>query len=438
MRGDAPETPVPSPASVSPEEERFAREARAVGLSLPRPARANIWISMAIVAVVVSSALGIGLVTGWTDLGSSSGGGIPLLYGPQNCGPTPAVLYGSLDPSVHADFGTWLSSNAARIVATLGGCLEVSLNSSGGTGAGSDPLGPSVNFAAATSVPANNVSATNPQSEVFYPAAIGAVEVVYDLPGVPAGLVLNATVLAGLFDGAITSWDAAPIQALNPALQLGGQPPVSVVYQEGASDASAVLSGYLARGDSTWAANYGSGPSIRWPVGVGVANSTAAAALVSSTPGAIGYVELLNASTAAPSGAAIVNPEGTAVVLSPANVTAAATVAGSVPAVGARDWPGVSTLDAAGEDSYPLVAMTYLGLYADLGLAYSGHLSLTNATWLMTLLWWVFESNAYVPLPVSFTAPAQSVLTNVTYDGKVILQVQDSENGENGGETGEF
>ncbi len=434
---DSPPVEPPSQGS-SPEELRFAREARRTGLSLPAPAPANVGLSLAVIVIVVLAAMGIGFLTGWTDLRGSAGSGLPLLYGPQNCGATPVQLYGSLDPSVSADFGAWLNSNDARILASIGGCVHLGLNTSADAGGASQLALHAVDFAAGPETPSSNATGTGAETQVFYPAAVGAVEVVYNLEGVSSGLVLNASVIAGLFDGTLTAWNSGPVQSLNPTLALGGQPPVAVVYPAGPSQATSVLSGFLAQGDPAWATTYGSGPSVAWPVGTAEPSSAAVAAHVAATPGSVGYLLLLNSSLPNLTSAAVVNPAGTAVNPTPANVTAAATAAGLEAAVGARDWPAVTTVNAAGADSYPLVAITYMGLYADLGRAYDGSLSLTNATWLMTVLWWVFESNAFVPLPATFTIPAQSVLTNVTYDGTVILQVQDSENGENGGETGEF
>jgi phosphate transport system substrate-binding protein len=430
--------PADAPGADLPAEREFAEQARAAGLVLPRPTRPNRWLSVVVVVVVVASALGLGLLTGWTDLRGAGGTATPILYGPANCGAVPLPLSGAYDPLLDAGVVGWLSATAERIINNTGGCLQFGLKESPVAGSESELSDRAAEFVVASNVPNASIRAGFPSPVDFLPLAVGAVAVVYNLAGVGEGLNLSAGVLAGIYSGSITSWDAPQITALNPTLLTSSPRPITVVYRSDASFANEEFSHYLALGNATWSARYGSGPSVAWPVGDAANGSVSLLDRVAGTAGAIGYVQLASPSLAGVSVAALENPDGQYLMPNASGVAAAAAADQGVTAVTARDWTNLSLVDAPGAASYPMAALTYLGLYHDLGVAYGGHLTLTNATWLMTVLWWLSESVAFSPLPPTFASGAQSVLTNVTFDGHVILQVQDSEGGEPGGETGEF
>jgi hypothetical protein len=98
-------------------------------------------------------------------------------------------------------------------------------------------------------------------------------------------------------------------------------------------------------------------------------------------------------------------------------------------------------VDAPGTGSYPLVELAYTTMYKDPGTAYGGNLSRTNATWLLSFLWWMVTNASTVapalglaPLPEALVVLAQQDLENVTYDGSPVLEAEEP----GGGETGEF
>ena len=64
---------------------------------------------------------------------------------------------------------------------------------------------------------------------VQIPDILGGVSVSYNLPGVTSKLKLDATTLAGIFNGTITTWDASQIKALNPGVTLPSNPIVPQV-----------------------------------------------------------------------------------------------------------------------------------------------------------------------------------------------------------------
>src|SRR6201987_1858308 len=54
---------------------------------------------------------------------------------------------------------------------------------------------------------------------LYFPVVIGPISLAYNLPGV-SNLKLNASVIAQIFQGQITTWNNAAIKALNPGVSL--------------------------------------------------------------------------------------------------------------------------------------------------------------------------------------------------------------------------
>ena len=105
----------------------------------------------------------------------------------------------------------------------------------------------------------------------------------------------------------------------------------------------------------------GVGTSAKWPVGVAAAKNDGVAAIVSQTPGALGYVELIFAIQTKTAYGAVQNANGKFVKASIESVTAAAAAA-------AKQMPAdyrVSITNAPGDGVYPISSFTWLLLYQD-------------------------------------------------------------------------
>ena len=162
---------------------------------------------------------------------------------------------------------------------------------------------------------------------VLVPVAVGAVAVVYHLPGLDRPLVLSGPVLAAVFGRRVTRWDDPAVAALNPGVDLPPAAIVPVVRAE-ASGTTATLTGYLSRADGRFAAAVGASRKPRWPAGVvGQEGSDGVTGFVERTPGSVGYVEGRYARRAGLPRAAVVNRRGRAVLPDPAGALAAAEAA---------------------------------------------------------------------------------------------------------------
>src|SRR5205814_8174746 len=99
--------------------------------------------------------------------------------------------------------------------------------------------------------------------------------------------------------------------------------------------------------------------AVKWPAGVGGQGNEGVAGLVSQTPGAIGYVELIYALQNKISYGSVQNMAGEMVAASVESVTAAAAAAATQMPPDFR----VSITNAPGKGVYPISSFTCLLLY---------------------------------------------------------------------------
>jgi phosphate transport system substrate-binding protein len=125
---------------------------------------------------------------------------------------------------------------------------------------------------------------------VQIPWALTATIPVYNIPGVAdRQLKLTGTVLANIYLGNITNWNDPAIKALNKGLNLPSTKIVPVHRSDGSGD-TYVFTNYLSKVNKAWKSKVGCATTVSWPAGPGGSKNPGVAALVSSTPGAIGYV----------------------------------------------------------------------------------------------------------------------------------------------------
>src|SRR5579859_4068456 len=165
---------------------------------------------------------------------------------------------------------------------------------------------------------------------IHVPVTLGAVAINYNLDlkdnagqDFTGHLNLTPAILAGIYLGTITSWDATAIRAANPDLILPKQS-ITVVHRSDESGTTAIFSHYLSAVDTTWSSEVGFGTTVDWPVGVGVDESQSVAQTVQTTAGAIGYVELEYVLSNGLSCATITNANGQNVLPSSDGASAAA------------------------------------------------------------------------------------------------------------------
>ncbi len=228
----------------------------------------------------------------------------------------------------------------------------------GGSGKGKTDLQTkTVDFAGTDSlVKPGDVSKYQGGAFLYFPIAAAPITVSYKLSGVDK-LQLSAPTIAKIFSGTIKKWDDAAIKADNPGASLPSTD-ITIVHRSEASGTTSNFTKYLvSAGGSDW--TLGSGDTVNWPAGsqAGQGNGGVAQA-ISSTDGAIGYVDFSDALAAKLTFASIKNSSGTFVAPTLAGASAA------VAAAKVADDLTYSPLNEPGADVYPITSPTWILVYA--------------------------------------------------------------------------
>ncbi|KAJ3408028.1 hypothetical protein HDV05_005166 [Chytridiales sp. JEL 0842] len=132
---------------------------------------------------------------------------------------------------------------------------------------------------------------------MVFPSAAGGIGIAYNIPSMNGSLVLNATVLGGIFARTIYTWNDRAIMELNPTLVLPSRN-ISVVALSGSNGASQVFTEYLSKYSPEFRAIVGASTRPIWPMVVGAggfytaSKSTESLTLISNIPFSIGYSPL--------------------------------------------------------------------------------------------------------------------------------------------------
>jgi len=120
------------------------------------------------------------------------------------------------------------------------------------------------------------------------PVVFGPIAITYNAPGVDS-LVLDGPTAAKIFSGAVASWDAPEIAALNPGKTLPAQP-IVVIFRSDESGTTDNFQKYLtAASDGAW--EKGAGKTFNGGTGEGAKGNEGTSAAIKSTPGSITYNE---------------------------------------------------------------------------------------------------------------------------------------------------
>ena len=287
-----------------------------------------------------------------------------------------------------------------------------------GSGAGQKQITErTVDFAGSDNPMSDEAMKAAPDKLLHVPTAIGAVVPTYNLPGVTEPLKFTGKVLADIYLGKIKAWNDKAIAALNPGVTIPPLP-ITVARRSDGSGTTFVFSDYLSKVSTEWKSKVGVGNSLQWPVGTGARGNDGVTGVVKSTPGAIGYVELVYAKQNKLPYGSVQNRAGKFVLAD--NGPAAAAAKGVVIPNDTR----VSITNSANADAYPLASFTYVIFYQDQKY---GNRTEAQAKALKNLLNWMVTSGQqynetldYAKLPANVAAKAKNIIKSVTYGGKKI------------------
>ncbi len=273
-----------------------------------------------------------------------------------------------------------------------------------------------------------------PTTALTLPFVGGALTIIYNLPGISGHLNLTGAVLAGIYNGTITTWNDPAIVASNPHVSLPSNTIVPVVRSDSAGT-TYVFTDFLSQSSSWWSTNVGKGISVSFPkvtAEKGVHGNSLVISTVTATSYAIGYTDLTDVLSLAttPQYAAIQNPAGNYIVPTIANTESAIldkvqSMASIPPSTG--NWYGVSMVKANGTTDYPIATFIYMYVYqaADKGYAPS----LARAQVIIQWLHWTLSSGQssvdetaptplyYAPLPSAILSVDEAGISTMNYNG---------------------
>ena len=233
-----------------------------------------------------------------------------------------------------------------------------------------------------------------PGKLLHLPTVLGAVVPVYNLPGVSQELMFDGPVLANIFLGKITKWNDPAIAATNPGVKLPGTD-IVVAHRSDGSGTTYIWVDYLSKVSPEFKKTVGVGTAVKWPVGVAAAKNDGVAAIVSQTPGALGYVELIFALNTKTAYGQVKNRSGTFVKASIDSVSAAAAAAAKTMPADYR----VSITNADGDGVYPISSFTWMLFYADPKDKKQGKAMVEFMKWALTDGQTFAGEMGYAPLP---------------------------------------
>jgi phosphate transport system substrate-binding protein len=247
------------------------------------------------------------------------------------------------------------------------------------------------------------------------PTALGAVVIIYNVPGVTA-INLDAATSAGIFLGTIKNWNDPAIAALNAGVTLPDLP-ITVVHRSDGSGTTNAFTTYLDTVSPDWHTAVGAGKEVQWPTGVGAQGNDGVAGGVKQTEGAIGYVELNYATQTGLASAALENAAGKFVAGSTDGVTAAAEAAmADFPA----DFRQAPIINGAGDTTYPIASYTYLLIPVDWSDADKAQAMVSFTYWALTDGQAEETTLGYAPLPADIQQKSINELHKVTSGGSPV------------------
>lgn len=283
----------------------------------------------------------------------------------------------------------------------------------GGSGKGRQDLADQVvEFAGSDSAYKDADLAKNKGGEVLYfPILLGPITLSYNVEGVEK-LQLSAETAAKIFQLDIKKWDDAAIAADNPGVKLPALD-IVVVHRSDGSGTTDNFTKYLDQTAGAAATPPGpwklkSGSTVEWSKDTQAGNGNAGVAqIVSSTAGAIGYVDLSDAKASGLRYASIKNQAGKYVAPTAESASAAAD------GIEIKDNLLFSALNAKGDAAYPITYQSWVIVYAKQGDAAKGAALKAYLTYLLGDGQALLSKLDFAPLPKSLQEKAVAQLAKL-------------------------
>jgi phosphate transport system substrate-binding protein len=244
---------------------------------------------------------------------------------------------------------------------------------------------------------------------LHFPTVLGAAVPSYNVPGLSAELNFTPEALSGIFLGTVSKWNDPKIASANPGVKLPGDD-IVVVHRSDGSGTTYIWTDYLSKVSPEWLQKAGKGTSVNWPVGLGGKGNEGVSALISQTPGSMGYVELIYAIQNKMHYGTVKNATGAFVKADLASVSAAAAAA-------SKDMPDdfrVSiTNPANNKAAYPISSFTWLLIPSKFSDASKRDVVKDFLKWMITDGQNSVEALSYAKLPKEVVAKEMKAIAQI-------------------------
>jgi phosphate transport system substrate-binding protein len=286
---------------------------------------------------------------------------------------------------------------------------DITINyAGGGSGKGRQDLADEVvDFAGSDSpFPSADLAKVKGGDILYFPTVVSPVTVSFNLEGIKK-LKLSGTTISKIFQGTITKWDDSAIASENPSADLPSTT-ITVVHRSDSSGTTANFTEFLQKADpSGW--KLGVSSTINWPSSTqGASGNSGVAQLVSTTDGAIGYVDYSDAKAAGLTFATVKNQLGKYVK---PGIKAASDAANTV---AINDNLTYDPIYATGQKSYPITAPTWIIVYTDQTDSAKGAAIKAFLTFALTKGQVIAPQNDYAPLPSGLAKSALAQVKQIT------------------------
>ncbi|MEY2438103.1 MAG: phosphate transport system substrate-binding protein [Acidimicrobiaceae bacterium] len=317
-----------------------------------------------------------------------------------------STLTGTLNGS-GSSFQDTFDQKAKTEFAKVASGVTVNYTKSGSSAGKQDLANQVVQFAGTDSLIKDADKPTFKGGEVLYFPTVGApITVSFNVSGVDK-LKLSPDVLAGIFQGDITTWSDPKIAADNSGVTLPSTA-IAVVHRSDGSGTTSNFTKFLKVASPTvWKLD--SGDTVSWPATTqGAEKNSGVASLIKTTDGAVGYVDLADAVNANLKLASVKNADGSFV--DPTLDAASAALAGAT----VKDDLTYDPINAKGAASYPITSPTWVIVYAKqtdakVAAALKGWIS-----FLLTDGQGFAKTVGYAPIPTATADKAIAQLAKIT------------------------
>jgi len=241
------------------------------------------------------------------------------------------------------------------------------------------------------------------------PMTAGSIVLAYNIPDIDT-LSLSRDAYVGIFLGKVTKWNDPAIAATNKDAKLPDSD-IHVVTRADSSGTTFVFTKHLSTVSAEFAASPGVNKMPNWPVGSKSKGNEGVAGSISTTPGAIGYMEYGYAVGAKLKMAKLENKAGK--LIEP-TIEAAQT---SLASIEMPDDLVAWLPDPDGDGSYPIVTYTWI-------MAYKKYADPAKAKALKEVLTYCLDEGqkqsaalGYVPLPTTAVPKIKAALDNIEAAG---------------------